>query len=144
MASRLFFIGMLLVAGCEAPSPPLPPLLVGASSTGGPNYLSEPYAPPPDTRGATTETAAHSPEIVARLGREYPQGTAADKLRSSLLHQGFEIQRCPWNPSLYFARFDQTGGNGITSMAASAIVIWKIDDAARIVWATGDIGFRGP
>lgn len=41
------------------------------------------------------------------------------------------------------ARFDQTGGNGITSWPATAVIIWKADAEGRILWATGDIAATG-
>jgi hypothetical protein len=127
--------------GCGAPlSPPLPPLLEGAHSTGGSNSLCEPGG----RHGSTPETASHSPEIALRLRREFPPGTPAARLREALARQGFRLHEpCSPDGSIRWAEFRQSGGNGITAMAAFGIVYWKENDAGRLVWATGDISFIG-
>lgn len=103
--------------------------------------LCEDGALPRGSEGTTPETASHSPEIVARLNRDFPKGSSSDNLKAALLKMGFKSIQCPGNLA---ARFDQKGGNGITAMRASAIVIWKADSSGRIIWATGDIGYTGP
>ncbi len=53
---------------------------------------------------------------------------------------GFKMIPCEGSLA---ARFDQTGGNGVTSMRATAIIIWKADAEGQIVWTTGDIAYTG-
>jgi hypothetical protein len=127
---------VLLTGGCGKPLSPLPPLLQGAHSTGGGNFLCEPGSMP----GSTPQTASHSPEIVRRLRRSFPPGTAAAQLREELARQGFQLhESCSPDGSISWAGFRQDGGNGITAMPAFGSVYWKVDGDDRIVWATGDI-----
>lgn len=127
--------------GCGEPlRPRLPPLLQGASTTGGSNFLCEQG----QGQGSTPETASHSPEIVQRLRQDFPQGTLAARLRAALSRQGFAIHdACSPDRSISWAEFRQRGGNGITRMAAFGTVYWKEDKAGRLVWTTGDIAFTG-
>jgi hypothetical protein len=129
------------LSACGDPvSRPLPPLLQGASTTGGTNSLCERR----QGKGSTPETASHSPEIVQRLRRDFPVGSAAAKLREALSRQGFSIHdACSPDKSVSWAEFRQSGGNGITAMPAYGTVYWKQDQAGRLVWATGDIAFTG-
>ena len=122
----------------EPVTPPLPPLLQGARTTGGSNSLCEGGERP----GSTPETASHSPEVVQRLRRHFPPGTSAARLREELERQGFEVHEgCSPDGSIGWAQFRQSGGNGITVMAGHGTVYWKEDQAGRIVWATGDVGY---
>ena len=124
----------------DAVSPPLPPLLQGASTTGGSNFLCEQGRGP----GSSPETASHSPEIVQRLRRDFPVGSSATRLREVLSGQGFSIHdACSHDKSVSWAEFRQNGGNGITAMPAFGTVYWKQDQAGRLVWTTGDIAFTG-
>jgi hypothetical protein len=131
----------LALSACgESVSPPLPPLLQDASAGGGSNFLCEPGS----ALGSTPETASHSPQIVERLRRDFPPGTQAKKLRAVLVQQGFRLHiACSPDGSVSWAEFTQKGGDGITAMAASGMVYWKEDRSGRLVWATGNIGFRG-
>lgn len=123
-----------------AVSPPLPPLAVGATTTGGSNFLCEPGP----EQGSTPATASHSPEINQRLVRDFPPGSPAVLLRRSLVRQGFTMHGfCSPDHRVQWAEFRQRGGNGITAMPAFVTVYWKEDGAARLVWATGDIAFTG-
>jgi hypothetical protein len=136
-----------LVASCDffsQPTPPLPPLLRDATTTGGANFLCE----TDEFReamgeGSTPETASHSPEISARLEHSFPVGSDGSALRDALLAQGFEMLECAPDPTIHIARFDQTGGNGVTTMSAMGIVFWKTDADGKIVWTIGDISYRG-
>ena len=134
-----------LVTSCgDTPSPPLPPLLKGATGGGGGDFLCNPL--PNDMRGKmsgeTPETVAQSPEIVARLRKSFPTGSPASALESTLVNQGFKLEACS-SQNVKRATFSQTGGNGITAMSAFASVTWKTDATGQIVWTTGNIGFRG-
>ena len=129
-----------MVSCSGAVSPPLPPLAVGATTTGGSISLCEPGPEP----GSTPATASHSPEINRRLVRDFPAGSPAALLRRSLVRQGFKIDgSCSPDGSVRLAEFRQRGGNGITAIPAFVTVYWKEDGAARLAWATGDIAFTG-
>jgi hypothetical protein len=129
-----------LVAACSSPSPPLPPLLQDATTTGGTNALCDPGVLEPGSQGTTPDSVSHSPEIVSRLERDFPSGSRSEDLRTSLIQMGFKMIPCEGSLA---ARFDQTGGNGVTSMRATAIIIWKADAEGQIVWTTGDIAYTG-
>lgn len=129
-----------MISCSGAVSPPLPPLAMGASTTGGSNSLCEPGSGP----GSTPATASHSSEINQRLVRDFPPGSPAVLLRRSLVRQGFKLDgSCSPDRSVQLAEFRQREGNGITAMPAFVTVYWKEDGAARLVWATGDIAFTG-
>lgn len=127
-------------AACSSPSPPLPPLLQNATTTGGTTDICEPITLERGSEGTTPDTVSHSPEIVARLNRDFPPGSRSDNLRTALLGMGFKMIPCPGSLA---ARFDQKGGNGITTMRATAIIIWRADSEGRILWTTGDIAYTG-
>ncbi|MNI65329.1 hypothetical protein D3C73_1208300 [compost metagenome] len=129
------------VAACgEVLSPPTPPLLKAATSTGGAIFSCEDF----QMFRVTPESASHSPEIDQRLRQSFPAGTPALDLRRSLVRQGFALQgACVADRSIQWAKFRQQGGNGITVFPAFSTVYWKEDDAGNIEWATGDIHFTG-
>jgi hypothetical protein len=135
-------ISIFALAGCAANLSPLPPLLQGASSTGGSKFLCQPQ--PVEWGGSTPETASHSPEIVERLSRDFPPGTSASRLRESLLGQGFTIhEACSPDGRVSWAEFMQRGGHQMWAPAAFGTVHWKEDGAGRLIWTTGDIQFAG-
>jgi hypothetical protein len=139
---RLMLAGALVASGCGSPSPPLPPLLEGATAGGGANFLCAPgFADLGE--GTTIETVGYSPEIAARLRRDFPPGSPSGALIAALREQGFSLHRCATDPSIGHARFSQSGGNGITAMDAVADIYWKADDEGRLVRTTGNIAFRG-
>ena len=133
------------LTSCGEPlDPPLPPLLQGASSTGGSNFLCEPDLVSEGVEGTTPDTVSHSTEIVGRLNSAFPRGSLAKLLRQSLADQGFEIHdACSPDGSVSFPIFRQRGGNGITSYPAFGTVFWREDELGRLVWSTGDIAFTG-
>lgn len=143
MRSKLLLTYMMCfgAAACGAPlSPPTPPLLNDATSTGGTSFSCEPG----HGAGSTPETASHSPEINERLKQSFPSGTPALDLRRSLVLQGFELQgSCSPDRSIQWAIFKQRGGNGITAFPAFATIYWKENRAGKIDWAMGDIQFTG-
>jgi hypothetical protein len=130
------------VAACSwsSPSPPLPPLIQNARTTGGTNALCDPGVFEPGSEGTTPDTVSHSPEIVSRLKRDYPPGSLSEDLEHALIQMGFKMIPCR---GALAARFDQKGGNGITSMPATAVIIWKADEQGRILWTAGDIAYTG-
>ena len=140
--TRLLIVaGCLFLSGCGSPSPKLPPLLLGATTTGGSNFLCEGG----NEQGSVPETASRSPEIVARLRAGYPPGSPASKLRTSLSKQGFAIHDgCSADKSVSWAEFRQHRSNGVgTYTAAFGTVYWKQDAVGRLVWTTGDIAYTG-
>jgi hypothetical protein len=111
-----------------------------AHTTGGSNFLCEPGS----GEGSTPETASHSPEMVLRLKRSFPVGTAVSRLREGLVQQGFQLSKpCSPDGSIGWAWFQQSGGNGVTAMPAYGSVYWKEDASGKILWVTGDIAFTG-
>lgn len=93
--------------------------------------------------GTTPDTVSHSPEIVARLRHDFPAGSSAANLISSLRKQGFTLHRCASDRTMGYALFSQQGGSAILSYPASASIYWKADAQGRLIWTTGDIGYRG-
>ena len=140
--SRLLTVAACsFLSGCGQPQQELPPLLRGATTTGGSNLLCEGGNEP----GAKPETASHSPEIVARLRASYRPGSSASQLRSNLLRQGFTIHNgCSTDRSVSWAEFRQKATNGLdTYTAAFGTVYWRQDATGRLLWATGDIAYTG-
>ena len=131
----------LALGGCGLPSHELPLLLLGATTTGGSNFLCEGG----NEQGSEPQTASHSPEIVARLRVGYPQGSLASELRTNLSRQGFTIHDgCSADKSVSWAEFRQRRSNGTaTYQAAFGAVYWKQDKVGRLIWATGDIAYTG-
>ena len=137
------FASCLLASCIEPLTPALPPLLEGATSGSGADFLCNPFPSnmPSKLIGGTPENVSQSPEIVARLRAAFPPGTSAASLQGALLNQGFKMDTCP-KPNLKRATFNQTGGGGILYQAF-ANVTWKTDASGQIEWATGNISFRG-
>jgi hypothetical protein len=131
----------LALSGCGQAVEELPEILIGATTTGGSNSLCEGG----NDHGSPTETASHSPEIVERLRADYPAGSPASKLRTTLLRQGFIIHDgCSFDKTVSWAEFRQRRSNGVaTYQAAFGTVYWKQDPAGRVIWATGDIAYTG-
>jgi len=129
----------LVLSGCGQALDELPPILIGATTTGGSNFLCE----GDNERGSSLETASHSPEIVERLRVNYPPGSPASKLRTSLLRQGFTIHDgCSADKSVSWAEFRQRRSNGFAIyQAVFGTVYWKQDAVGRLIWTTGDVGY---
>lgn len=135
-------ISLVALASCAVPLSPLPPLLQGASSTGGSKFLCQSW--PSEWGGSTPETASHSPEIVERLTRDFPPGSSAARLRESLLRQGFTLhEACSPDGRVSWAEFLQRGGDQVWAPPAFGTVHWREDGAGRLVWTTGDVVFSG-
>jgi hypothetical protein len=143
MSAKCRFLAFTLLATGCAPSPPLPPLLRDAHTTGGSNFLCDQEMVMRGGGGTTPDTVSHSPEIVARLRHDFPAGSSAASLSSSLRQQGFTLHRCEADRTIGYALFSQQGGYAILSYHASASIYWKADAHARLIWTTGDIGYRG-
>ena len=131
----------VVVSACGQPSHELPPLLLGATTTGGSNFLCEGR----NQQGSNPGTTSHSPEIVARLRAGYPPGAAAAVLRSRLSRDGFTIHdACSADKSVSWAEFRQWRSNGVaTYQALFGTVYWKQDKVGHLIWATGDVAYTG-
>lgn len=141
-AKHRFMAFTFLATGC-APSPTLPPLLRDAHTTGGSNFLCDVDMVRRGTVGTTPDTVSHSPEIVGRLGHDFPAGSSAASLSSYLRQQGFTLHRCVSDRTIGYALFSQEAGSAILSYPASASIFWKADGRGRLIWTTGDIGYHG-
>ncbi len=130
----------LLIAACSEQSPPLPPLLQDATTTGGITDLCEDNDAEPSEPVTNASTVSHSPEIVERLERDFPRGSNSEDLKAALLEMGFKMLPCP---GAFAARFDQADGDESNSKQITSTIVWKADPDGRIVWTTGDIAYTG-
>jgi hypothetical protein len=127
------FIASCGLAGCEKK---LPPLVRGATWDGkGRMYHCEPGPEP-----ASNRRYAQSPEMAARLGSSFPAGSPSERLRRSLLQQGFELEGpCPHvlgrplDPSVSWARFRRNGRMPVAN------VYWKEGADGRLIWTFGEV-----
>ncbi|WP_375394990.1 hypothetical protein [uncultured Sphingomonas sp.] len=118
-----------------APTPPLPPLLIGATARGGRFYGCE----------ATERIQSYpqSPEIADRLKSLAPIGSSSIELQAALRAQGFSGGiPCTNAPHILHTDFRQERGGGLT-YAAAATIWWAVDDDGRIVWTNGQIFYSG-
>lgn len=140
VSSALVLAPSLVLAGCSA-SPATPPLLEGVTSQGG--WWSNGC---PEKEGAQPRTSeALSPELTARLRREFPSGTPAATLEMSLRRQGFgQIRECDGEPSVRTATFRERGGGLFQLYSTFAVVAWKQDETGKILWTKGHVDFTGP
>jgi hypothetical protein len=140
MSLRRRFAAAILsaaLAGCAgaAPTPPIPPLLQGAtagSGTGGcPAYLARyPRSP-----------CAHSPEVEARLSRDFPAGSPGGALEAELRRQSFlPAPPCEDDPSIHQMYFQQAADHCFCE-TTWANVQWKTDAAGRIVWTRANVEY---
>ena len=81
-----------------------------------------------------------------RLDREFPPGTAEEKLLTSLREQGFQVMApCDGDTTIYCAVFAQKGGGGLWGpYPIFATIAWKIDSLGRIVWSKANVSYTGP
>lgn len=139
-------IAVTVLAGSAAASelnPPTPPLLQGAVAGGG---CSAGGCPPNSALGDRAPGEAHSSNVVQRLAREFPPGTAEEKLLTALREQGFQvITPCEGDPTIHRAVFAQKGGGGLWGpYPIFANIAWKIDGLGRIVWSKANVAYTGP
>lgn len=116
-----------LLGGCQRA---LPPLVEGATSNQGVLYDCE-----QDVVPESNPEFAQSPEIDQRLSKNFPPGTQSERLRVSLVRQGFELHgRCSSDRSISWARF-RRGGDRV------ARVYWREDKNGRLIWTFGAVEF---
>ena len=106
-------------------------MVKGATSRGGEGYNCQ-----TDVVPASDPRFAFSPELVVRLRTEFPPGSTASNLRSSLVQQGFRLEGpCSPDHSISFAQF-RLNKNEVVSN-----VFWRVDTSGRIVWTYGEVFF---
>ena len=106
----------------SSPSP-LPPLLKGRLTGGIADGCSHGHI-----------LAGVSPEFNQRLAEQFPAGTRTEQLVRTLDEQGFHLEPCTRDPTIWQATF--CGQSGWRS-GPRAHVYWKSDSAGRITWAGG-------
>jgi hypothetical protein len=132
---------MSLVFFTEPLKPPTPPLLDNA-------HAGDQFVCPP--RSAADEIIARppqmgSPEVEARLARQFPAGTDEKRLITMLRAQGFApTQECDNDPTIHGATFQQGGGGFWGPYPVYADIAWKVDDAGKIVWTKANVAYTGP
>ena len=131
----LCLIGCVTITSCK---PPLPPLLEGASTSGG-LYGGCPRAVLVDRK-----ELALSPELDERLRQQFPPGTPARKLSEALVSQGFVLGRpCKEDNSIREANFTKKGDGFYYLFRTDSSVFWKTDERGNIVWTEGFLMFIG-
>ena len=132
---------LILIVGCLSWYPlvqiGLPPLVKGASTTGGTGYNCS--SDPPDESDPQLD---RSPEIIDRLRKSFPPGSPASRLRESLARQGFKTpQPCPRgyprppNANVNWAQYRRNGNEVVAN------VYWRETSDGRIIWTFADVGY---
>ena len=135
-----FILTALSLASC-AIGPPLPPLLAHASAGGG----STDVCPQANViEGPPQGVAlALSPQLNARLLRQFPPGTDSREIVSTLLVQRFSLAGvCNTDDTIHIAIFNQNSSIRLM-WATHAVVYWKVDVRGRIVWTKGFVEYAG-
>ena len=142
MKRRLILLaGVLMLQGCGG-GQSLPPLLRDATAGGGTNLLCDPLAS--GGAGSTPETAPRSPEIQARLDRDFPPGSPEAALIAELKNQGFEIRRCQTDAAIGIAEFYRKGDGAASATLAAGRIMWRKDPKGQLEWTNGNIAYTGP
>jgi len=134
-------LAVVAIESLNRPTPPLPPLLQGATAHGG--YWGA-CPPENDTEAMMMRGgSAASPELSQRLMNKFPVGSSEDHFSKTLIEQGFKIYpSCKSDPSIHTAGFKQDGG-GIFLYPMTAQIFWKVDQNDAIVWIKGFVAFTG-
>ena len=136
-------ISSLFEVSAQAIKPPTPPLLSGATASGGSWGSDDCPNEAAAMRQKSLETG--SPTIGERLRADFPPGTDARRLAHSLVSQGFTLMgACALDRSIERAQFRQTGGGFLGPYPGYALIHWKVDSNGKIIWAKGWIAFTGP
>jgi hypothetical protein len=137
----LWLIAALLAASCSSDYANVPPLLKGATSGGGNGDLCE-LASNPRAIGYAT-----SPELSARLSKQFPIGSPASNLQAELERQGFKLAPppCSENPSVRRATARISDAIRLDSFPyqMDADVYWSVDSRGRVTWTAGRVSFTG-
>ena len=136
-----WLLATLLAASCSSDNANVPPLLKGATAGGGNGNLCE-LASNPNATGY-----ALSPELNARLSRQFPIGSLASNLQAELEQQGFEIAPSPCHGSLGTMRGTVSIPDAIRldsfPYQMDAEVYWSVDPRGRITWTAGKVSYTG-
>src|SRR5690349_2691930 len=99
----------MLANGCadqDSLTPPTPPLLEGVSGPGGWWNGGCPPGNAAEAQLFPSSEEALSPELMERLGRQFPAGSDANRLERALRDQGFTlVAACNGHPSIRRAEF---------------------------------------
>ncbi|WP_296738659.1 hypothetical protein [Mesorhizobium sp.] len=116
----------------------VPPLLQGVSARGGW------YGGCPRPASASKEKPALSPELDQRLRVQFPPGTPASKLSTTLVNQGFTIgSPCKEDTSIKVANYIQKEDGILLLTRTESSVFWKVHEQENIVWTQGFVMFIG-
>jgi hypothetical protein len=83
--------------------------------------------------------ARHATGIVARLHSRFPPGSPRENLERELVSEGFRVERCDSDPTIWTATYRWEGNWG-----GQGLITYKADERNRLKWATGDISYTGP
>lgn len=133
------------LTGCaEDVSPPTPPLLTDVTARGGWWNGGCPARNANEARLYDPSQEALSPELTARLQRQFPVGSNARQLERALRGQGFGPgETCANAPAVRNTQFRQSGGGFFGPYPIYASVAWE-ERNGRIVWTKGSVAFTGP
>ena len=148
MRARPFAIATALLVGCgqgAALEPPTPAFLENPGRNDGGWW--DAGCPPRTEAEAGRDPAeeALSPDLIARLTRQFPRESDARRLEEMLLANGFHLQATPCSnaPSIRLAEFRQTGGSPFGPNPAFAQIAWDQDAAGRILWIKALVSYTG-
>lgn len=132
-----------LLAACFSTRPPAPPLLRGATASGGWWGACPPRNETDAKSMKIMEKLAVSPEFNSRMEIEFPPGSQEQALVETLIHQGFALQgQCATDPTIKIASF-YAPGRGFLPYATIAQAYWKSDVDGRIEWTKGFLRYSG-
>jgi hypothetical protein len=134
MRSWGFALCLLSLAACAPPTPPLLrgpiPANSGWDDGGCPRVGDVDH--PSGSEG--------SPELNRRLNAQFPAGSSASALASTLAAQGFvQVKPCATDGSIHRAKFV----GGWSMVETWSLVAWKQDTEGRIVWVKGSVAYTG-
>jgi hypothetical protein len=140
MRPWLLAVAIALLAACEGSiplDPPTPAFLEDPGSNNG--VFWEAGCP---SRGTALE--AQSPNLVARLTRQFPPGSQARRLEEMLLANGFRVRErhCPDGPGVRLAEFNQRGGSLSGPAPTFAQIAWQQDSGGRLLWIKAFVQYR--
>ena len=132
-ATALLYFYLEILKQFAAPRPLLPDVLRGATAG---------RRSPISCETIEGTEAAHSSEIVSRLKRRFPIGSAVLDLSDYLLAEGFQITTpCAQDRLIQMATFTQTRGGGL-SYPAHAEIWWKVEGVS-LACITASIQYTG-
>ena len=132
---------VLLIFFTTPLKPPTPALLANAQA--GDQLICPPHNPEEAILARPPQSG--SPQVEARLARQFPAGVDEGRLVATLRAQGFRlVQECDNDPTIHDATFAQEGGGFWGPYPVYADIAWKVDQADKIVWTKADVAYTGP